>query len=287
MFRHISRSRSQRTRFPRLALALVTGLICAIAAPTSAPAAITSQTITAAATPSTQDQTAFSGVSLSLTEDQTYTGGFQPVLTQIVYHLDNDFAFDTTGLPQCPLSSINGQTRANAIAACPGSVVGSGSGVINGGALTAVVTVFNGQPSGGSPTIYLHLSVANDAVIEVLVGTLGPSARGGDFGTQISIPIPNTGTTLTHLNFTLDNLEPAPGHHYVSARCNDPDHLWNFIADFTYLDSSTGSASASEVCQLPGPTVSTSKDECKNGGWRDFPDFQNQGQCIAFVNHGT
>jgi hypothetical protein len=30
----------------------------------------------------------------------------------------------------------------------------------------------------------------------------------------------------------------------------------------------------------------TTKDQCKNGGWRDFPKFKNQGQCIAFVNHG-
>jgi hypothetical protein len=29
-----------------------------------------------------------------------------------------------------------------------------------------------------------------------------------------------------------------------------------------------------------------SKEECKNGGWRNFPQFENQGQCIAFVNHG-
>jgi len=31
----------------------------------------------------------------------------------------------------------------------------------------------------------------------------------------------------------------------------------------------------------------TSKDQCKNGGWRSFtnPSFKNQGQCIAFVNH--
>jgi hypothetical protein len=29
----------------------------------------------------------------------------------------------------------------------------------------------------------------------------------------------------------------------------------------------------------------TSKDQCKNGGWRNFPDFKNQGQCIRFVRH--
>ena len=29
-----------------------------------------------------------------------------------------------------------------------------------------------------------------------------------------------------------------------------------------------------------------SKEECEDGGWRNFPQFKNQGQCIAFVNHG-
>ena len=32
--------------------------------------------------------------------------------------------------------------------------------------------------------------------------------------------------------------------------------------------------------------VPASKDQCKNGGWRNFPQFKNQGQCIAFVNRG-
>jgi hypothetical protein len=29
------------------------------------------------------------------------------------------------------------------------------------------------------------------------------------------------------------------------------------------------------------------KDQCKNGGWRNFtnPTFKNQGQCVAYVNH--
>jgi hypothetical protein len=39
----------------------------------------------------------------------------------------------------------------------------------------------------------------------------------------------------------------------------------------------------------PPPTSGppTSKDQCKNGGWKSFtnPSFKNQGQCVAFVNH--
>jgi hypothetical protein len=34
-------------------------------------------------------------------------------------------------------------------------------------------------------------------------------------------------------------------------------------------------------CSGPG-----SKADCKRGGWRDFPQFRNQGQCVAFVERG-
>jgi hypothetical protein len=29
----------------------------------------------------------------------------------------------------------------------------------------------------------------------------------------------------------------------------------------------------------------TSKDQCKSGGWRRFPQFKNQGACVSFVAH--
>jgi hypothetical protein len=34
------------------------------------------------------------------------------------------------------------------------------------------------------------------------------------------------------------------------------------------------------------PPLPTSKEQCKKGGWRNFPQFKNQGQCIAFVERG-
>ncbi len=40
-------------------------------------------------------------------------------------------------------------------------------------------------------------------------------------------------------------------------------------------------------CVDDPPPVPTSKDQCKNGGWRDFGSvFKNQGQCVAFVARG-
>jgi DNA-binding beta-propeller fold protein YncE len=45
-------------------------------------------------------------------------------------------------------------------------------------------------------------------------------------------------------------------------------------------DSPTG------IAVTPVPRAPTSKDQCKNGGWRNFPQFKNQGDCISFVETG-
>jgi Glycine rich protein len=40
------------------------------------------------------------------------------------------------------------------------------------------------------------------------------------------------------------------------------------------------------MVQISYLAVPTSKDQCKNGGWRDFSQFKNQGDCDSFVNTG-
>ena len=37
-----------------------------------------------------------------------------------------------------------------------------------------------------------------------------------------------------------------------------------------------------------GSCTPTSKEQCKNGGWRNYPQFKNEGQCVAsVVRHGS
>jgi hypothetical protein len=38
-----------------------------------------------------------------------------------------------------------------------------------------------------------------------------------------------------------------------------------------------------DVVVVDAPEAPTSKDQCKNGGWRNFPAFKNQGGCVSFV----
>jgi hypothetical protein len=36
-----------------------------------------------------------------------------------------------------------------------------------------------------------------------------------------------------------------------------------------------------DVVVVDAPPLPTSKDQCKNGGWRDFGAFKNQGDCVS------
>ncbi len=46
----------------------------------------------------------------------------------------------------------------------------------------------------------------------------------------------------------------------------------------TAHNTSSGTASVTVK-----PRVPTSRAQCKHGGWRNYPQFKNQGQCVAFV----
>jgi YVTN family beta-propeller protein len=41
------------------------------------------------------------------------------------------------------------------------------------------------------------------------------------------------------------------------------------------------------IAATPSRREPTGKEQCKNGGWRSFPQFRKQGECIRMVNTGT
>ena len=40
------------------------------------------------------------------------------------------------------------------------------------------------------------------------------------------------------------------------------------------------------IAVSPPARTPTSKGQCKTGGWRSFPGFKNQGDCVSFVATG-
>jgi hypothetical protein len=45
-------------------------------------------------------------------------------------------------------------------------------------------------------------------------------------------------------------------------------------------------AHSGSIVVIDAQPFPTSKDQCKNGGWRNFPGFKNQGDCVSFVATG-
>ena len=63
----------------------------------------------------------------------------------------------------------------------------------------------------------------------------------------------------------------------IPAQCPAPDDL-----DVPLWEADAGDLVVHDAV----PPVPTTKEQCKDGGWRDFPQFENQGQCIKTVQHG-
>ena len=57
----------------------------------------------------------------------------------------------------------------------------------------------------------------------------------------------------------------------------------NFPTTSGAVQTTPGSPFASDVFVAKIATLPTSVDECKNGGWKTFGVFKNQGDCVSFV----
>jgi hypothetical protein len=129
-------------------------------------------------------------------------------------------------------------------------------------------------------------------------GGLGPSVQASVTCLSVSGNTAVIGFQGTRFPF---ELPPAPVSGELVVTDNGP-------AGFAPGPPSLDTAALSErfpstsppTCSAPGPVngafrvfgdiivtaaLPASKEQCKNGGWEQF-DFINQGQCVAFVNHG-
>jgi hypothetical protein len=134
--------------------------------------------------------------------------------------------------------------------------------------------LLNGQfssrtlPYGGG---YWLGDVGGDDSLDSAVNVNGIDAVVG-----IATPTTNPGGFLIYVSdspgFEPDTLELVPVSTPPQV-CPAPvrPNMAIFVGSITVIDA---------------PPVLISKEQCKNGGWRNFPQFKSQGQCIAFVSHG-
>jgi hypothetical protein len=186
---------------------------------------------------------------MATTVDTNYTGTFTPNANQTVVSFSHDVKFTPGNIAQCNLSTISTVPEASSEAACGASRVGSGSAIIksaNGATtLTGKVAAYNGQPSGGSPTIGLHTDVFGPtgayAFSTTLVGVLNTKSN------TLTVSIPPTGTSITHFETTIIKKKSGKKSFYVMARCKKKK--WPTSATTTFTGGPTLSASSVQKCK--------------------------------------
>ena len=256
---------------------LAGGLLGAVALSGISSADVTTLTSTGKVTPSKQDKKKRGGATVFFQNVDTHDGvtvppggpgcappaavttacKYFPPSTQTVIQFPRDYKFTPGTIPDCNLSSLAGKDAAGARAACPGSVVGQGSSVVhtlteagtppgNPGVLNGTVTAFNGAPSGGNPTLYVHIDIAGVATKPILTGTFtGPRLT-------VAVP-PVTGTVIESFNTTigkrvsLRNKKTGKKTFYFSARCSKKK--WTTTVTNTYQGGKTLSSTFSQKCK--------------------------------------
>jgi hypothetical protein len=85
--------------------------------------------------------------------------------------------------------------------------------------------------------------------------------------------------------FTVEVVDDQPDTWaYVVARVAPTD--CSPLSGTPEVDFHRGPLSSGDFTVVDAQPPPTTNDQCKDGGWKQF-GFKNQGQCIAFVNHGA
>jgi hypothetical protein len=257
-------------------------LVVVAAVPAVASAAVSSQTIKGAASPakaSTSPKLA-KPVALRVDTDTNYST-FEPFpssyASSVNVDFDNDFTFNTKGIPTCDPTKLPNTTTEAAIAACGQSKVGTGSATVRGNALfgsaNGVVTAFNGAPQGANPVLLLHARIGPPLnTTSVLTGVLTPSPLHGDYGKRLVVTVPPLAggqVVITHFDTTVQRpvtvKKKVKGKTkkvksgYVTAVCRDKDKLWNYSGEFNFTANPTAQPSITTTATQPCKPIPVKK----------------------------
>ena len=214
------------------------GVIGVFAFAGTASAVPTAQTLQTTLAPAKQDKKVFGGVSLhniiGTTFDNFATSQSPKTTT---FTIDPNVKFVNGNIPPCALSSIQGKFTAQAQAACPQSITGSGTVQVNGGAIGGNVTFF----SGGPTTIYVQTDIGPGATTLTIIGSIQGKLL-------VFSNIPNTpGLVLSKFDTTFNKRKTGKKSYYVMARCKKGK--WATSESTNFYSGETLSASSSMKCK--------------------------------------
>jgi hypothetical protein len=167
-------------------------------------------------------------------------------------------------------------------AQAPADSVTADGATVAGGAITDLQIDARSGPSGENPTGTVSLTVPN------------PILPGSGFPVQGAVTCLVVKGNEATLVFAANSFSPfmkivvvdnaatgtadAAGAIFVPPGA-DPD-----CSDVLVVIESP--ITSGDITVVDARPVPASKEQCKNGGWRSFSQFKDQGHCVAFVNRG-
>ncbi len=181
--------------------------------------------------------------------------------TQI--YLDKNFKVTPSAAAKCSASQLRNKTMKQAMAACKGALVGTGTATATANGLFEIhgcVLLFNGQPQSGNPTLQVftrvqaanpsNISCANPATntqgnaTVLLTGVLKPAS--GLYGKVLDV---NHITQSASFPLEVFKTTIKKGN-YISARCAATDKTWHMKTTWTYNNGTKSTTSKTQKCTV-------------------------------------
>jgi hypothetical protein len=186
-------------------------------------------------------------------------GAVPPALQQVVLDFDRDGKLSTGGIPICQPSLLEEATPAEARGRCPNAIVGTGhiNAVItreDGPPIPASspITLFNGPPEAGHPTVILHARTTVPATQNFVI-TIPIEKRGGLYRYRATVDIPPIAAgrgSLVHLDIKVGKRYRYRGSErsYTTARCGDG--ILSTRGRFTFAGETIVEGSVEKPCSV-------------------------------------
>lgn len=209
-------------------------------------------------TPRTLPRRAFAPIEFEGHANVKSTDGSVPAaLQQAVVEFDRDGRLNAAGLPACDPSLLVEVSPEEAREKCRGAIVGTGTV----GALIAresqpplyassPLTLFNGPPQEGHPTVIFHARTTEPAVQSFVIA-IPIERRRGRFRYRATVDVPPIAAgrgSLVHLDVKIGRRYRFGGakRSYVSARCSD--NVLSTRGRFTFAGGTIIDGSVEKAC---------------------------------------
>lgn len=167
----------------------------------------------------------------TVTRVGTHNGSTPPTLETLTFLFDKNGRIDTKGLPVCTLAKLEGTTPAQARKKCAGALVGEGEGkavvTMPGKApftISTPLSLFNGPPAGGQPTLIAHAYEKVPTAKALLVPITIERVNMGRYGFRAQVEIPEIAggfgaPTLAEATVGATRKRGGKEVGYISAHC--------------------------------------------------------------------